>query len=70
VPSAQLSCLDEQAAVRTRNAAFLNEALAEIEGISLQALDPRCTRNGHYAYIFHTTHPLAGLPAERFIYAR
>jgi dTDP-4-amino-4,6-dideoxygalactose transaminase len=70
VLSAQLSRLDEQAAIRTRNAAFLDEALAEIEGITPQALDPRCTRNGHYAYIFHYDQSaFASLPTERFIEA-
>ena len=53
VLSQQLTRLDQQAAIRTRNAAYLDRALREIEGITPQSLDPRCTRNGHYAYIFH-----------------
>ncbi len=53
VLSQQLTRLDQQAAIRTRNAAYLDRALRDIEGITPQSLDPRCTRNGHYAYIFH-----------------
>lgn len=70
VLSQQLARLDEQAAARTRNATYLNQALLQIEGITPQALDPRCTRNGHYAYIFHydrTT--FAGVPIEHFTQA-
>jgi dTDP-4-amino-4,6-dideoxygalactose transaminase len=52
VLSQQLARLDEQGAKRSRNAAYLNQALAEIDGIQPQAMDPRCTRNGHYCYIF------------------
>ncbi|NPV65996.1 MAG: DegT/DnrJ/EryC1/StrS family aminotransferase [Anaerolineae bacterium] len=68
--SQQLARLDEQAAVRSRAAAYLNEHLARIEGITPQALDPRCTRNGHYAYIFHYDRAaFANAPTERFIQA-
>lgn len=68
--SQQLTRLDEQAAARSRAAAYLNEHLARIEGITPQALDPRCTRNGHYAYIFHYNRAVfAGVPTERFIQA-
>jgi len=68
--SCQLARADSQGAVRTKNAAYLDRALAEIEGITPQALDPRCTRNGHYAYIFHYDRSaFAGVPTERFIKA-
>jgi dTDP-4-amino-4,6-dideoxygalactose transaminase len=68
--SQQLSRLDEQAARRDRNATYLNKALAEIKGITPQTLDPRCTRNGHYAYIFHYDKAaFANAPTERFIEA-
>ena len=68
--SQQLSRLDEQAAQRTRNSAFLDQALSEIEGITPQALDPRCTRNGHYAYIIHYNKAtFAGMPIQKFIQA-
>jgi len=70
VLSQQLSRLDEQAAKRDKNAAYLNKALAEVEGITPQTLDPRCTRNGHYAYIFHYDKTaFASVPTERFIEA-
>ncbi len=66
----QLTRLDEQAAVRTRNAAFLNKALAEIKGITPQAQDARCTRNGHYGYLFHYDQRAFGdTPIDRFIEA-
>lgn len=64
----QLARLDAQAAVRTRNAAFLNHALTEIDGITPQAQDPRCTRNGHYGYLFHYDQRTFGdTPINRFI---
>jgi 3-amino-5-hydroxybenzoate synthase len=50
---AQLGRLDEQTRRRHSNARLLDKALAAIDGITPQVLDPRCTRNGHYAYIFH-----------------
>ena len=68
--SQQLARLDEQAAVRTRNATYLDRELAGIDGITPQTLDARCTRNGHYAYIFHYNNAaFAGVPTERFIQA-
>jgi dTDP-4-amino-4,6-dideoxygalactose transaminase len=70
VLSQQLSRLDEQAAVRTRNAAFLDAELPKIAGITPQALDPRVTRNGHYAYIIHyNAAEFAGAPITKFIEA-
>ena len=66
----QLSRLDKQATIRTKNAAYLDDVLPEIEGISPQKHDPRCTRNGHYAYIFHyESSTFADLPIKRFIEA-
>lgn len=70
VLSQQLVRLDGQGAVRTRNCAFLDKTLPDIKGITPQALDPRCTRNGHYAYIFHyDKRPFSGLPVNKFIEA-
>jgi dTDP-4-amino-4,6-dideoxygalactose transaminase len=64
----QLSRLDKQAAIRTKNAAYLDSVLPEIEGIIPQKHDPRCTRNGYYAYIFHyESSAFADLPIKRFI---
>jgi dTDP-4-amino-4,6-dideoxygalactose transaminase len=66
----QLSRLDEQAAIRTCNAEQLDKALAEIDGIRPQKLDPCVTRNGHYCYIFHyEPSAFANLPTEAFIEA-
>ena len=66
----QLGRLEEQGARRSPNAAYLNQALAEIEGIRPQKLDSRVTRNGHYCYIFHyDPQAFEGLSCERFIQA-
>lgn len=68
--SQQLSRLDEQAALRTENATYLDQAFEEIEGITPQSTDHRCTRHGRYAYIFHyDREAFAGVPTERFIQA-
>jgi dTDP-4-amino-4,6-dideoxygalactose transaminase len=66
----QLTRLDEQAAKRSKNSAYLDLALAEIDGIRPQVLDPHVTRNGHYCYIFHVNpRVFGGLSTERFIQA-
>jgi len=67
---AQLSRLDEQTRQRHQNARALDRLLAAIPGITPQKLDARCTRNGHYAYIFRVSNrELAGISTERFIAA-
>jgi dTDP-4-amino-4,6-dideoxygalactose transaminase len=66
----QLKRLGDQTNKRNKNAIYLNEALAEIEGIRPQALDPRVTCNGHYCYIFHYDSKMFnGLNTETFIKA-
>lgn len=68
--SAQLTRLEEQTARRHANARLLDKLLADIPGITPQKLDDRCTRNGHYAYIFYYDAPaFAGLPTKQFIAA-
>lgn len=68
--SAQLTRLGEQTARRHGNAKILDRLLDEIPGITPQKLDPRCTRNGHYAYIFYyDAAQFAGVPTKRFIEA-
>jgi dTDP-4-amino-4,6-dideoxygalactose transaminase len=70
VLSQQLRRLPEQTKIRTHNAAFLDDQLSKIEGITPQRHDLRTTVNGHYAYIFHyDKSAFAGLPTERFIQA-
>ena len=70
VLSQQLKRLPEQTEVRSRNAAFLDQALQAIEGITPQATDPRCTINGRYAYIFHfDKRAFSDVSPERFIEA-
>jgi len=66
----QLARLPEQSQRRMHNARFLDQALSQIEGITPQALDPRCTHHGHYAYIFHyDQQAFAGVPVPRFLEA-
>ncbi len=70
VLSQQLARLDEQAAVRTRNAAYLDREFIRVKGVTPQALDPRCTRRGYYAYICHYDKAaFAGVPTHCFIQA-
>ncbi|MCA9232299.1 MAG: DegT/DnrJ/EryC1/StrS family aminotransferase [Planctomycetales bacterium] len=67
VLQAQLERLDQQTRLRDANGAMLDRLLAEIPGITPQARDPRCTLNGHYAYIFHFDNSeFAGISTERF----
>jgi len=68
--SAQLKRLDAQTSLRHRNARLLDKLLGEISGITPQKLDPRCTRNGQYAYIFHVdSKEFAGAATEKLIAA-
>jgi dTDP-4-amino-4,6-dideoxygalactose transaminase len=70
VLAVQLSRLDAQTMRRHQNARLLDTLLAEIPGITPQKLDPRCTRNGHYAYIFHVdAKQFAGASIEKLIAA-
>ena len=70
VLTVQLSRLEEQTKHRHRNGRLLDKLLAEIPGITPQKCDPRCTRNGHYAYIFHVEKKhFAGISTENFIAA-
>jgi dTDP-4-amino-4,6-dideoxygalactose transaminase len=67
---AQLARLDDQTQRRHRNARVLDQLLMKVEGITPQKLDPRCTRNGHYAYIFNfDQNAFAGIRTEEFIKA-
>jgi dTDP-4-amino-4,6-dideoxygalactose transaminase len=66
----QLSRLEEQTLHRHRNGRLLDKLFAEIPGITPQKCDPRCTRNGQYAYIFHVdAQQFAGISTENFIAA-
>lgn len=66
----QLQRFEPQAKVRSANALYLNQHLAEIEGINPQTYDPHRIRHGHYCYIF-TYDPAAfsTLPTQAFIQA-
>lgn len=66
----QLTRLDGQTQRRHQNARLLDKLLSQIPGITLQRLDPRCTRNGHYAYIFHVdSKQFSAASTERLIEA-
>lgn len=66
----QLSRAAEQTRRRSENVRLLTALLSEIEGITPQALDPRCTHNGHYAFIYHwNVAAFAGISRARFIEA-
>src|SRR5437870_13466559 len=70
VLSVQLTRLDAQTQRRHQNARLLDKLLAQIPGITPQKLDPRCTRNGHYAYIFHfEPKAFASVPVEQLMKA-
>ena len=70
VLSAQLTRLDAQTKRRHQNARLLEKLLSPIPGITPQKLDSRCTRNSHYAYIFHIdSQHFAGASTERLIQA-
>src|SRR5512135_364588 len=61
----QLDRLEEQTLHRHRNGRLLDKLFAEIPGITPQRCDPRCTRNGQYAYIFHVdAKQFAGISTE------
>lgn len=66
----QLGRLEEQTLHRHHNGRLLDKLLGDIPGITPQKCDPRCTRNGQYAYIFHVdAKQFAGITTENFIAA-
>ncbi|HZP16956.1 MAG TPA: DegT/DnrJ/EryC1/StrS family aminotransferase [Terriglobales bacterium] len=70
VLNVQLARLGAQTTQRHNNARLLDRLLQEIDGITTQKLDARCTRNGQYAYIFHLDRTaFAGISTETFIAA-
>src|SRR5215467_12467501 len=70
VLNAQLMRLDPQTKIRHQNSRLLDRLLGEIPGITPQKLDPRCTRNGQYAYIFHVNKKqFVGATTDRLIAA-
>ena len=65
---AQLTRLDAQTARRHENGRMLDHILSKIPGITPQSHDPRITRNGQYAYIFHVdTRAFAGISSAQFV---
>lgn len=67
---AQLGRLEEQAQRRAQNAAYLAEALSEVEGLDPLAGDPRVTRNAyHLQKILYQPEAFGGRPARAFAQA-
>jgi dTDP-4-amino-4,6-dideoxygalactose transaminase len=67
---AQLQRADDLNSIRQRSVQVLDRELPRIEGITPQAMDPRVTCNGHYAYIFHVDKTAFGaISTEKFIEA-
>lgn len=70
VLNVQLGRLETQTRHRHQNGRVLDKLLGKIPGITPQLCDPRCTRNGQYAYIFHVdAKHFAGISTENFIAA-
>src|ERR1700687_1710370 len=70
VLSVQLTRLDAQTLRRHQNARLLDTLLPQIPGLTPQKLDPRCTRNGQYAYIFHVdSKEFSGATTQKLIQA-
>jgi dTDP-4-amino-4,6-dideoxygalactose transaminase len=68
--SQQLDRFESQASIRSANAVYLNQRLAEIEGITPQWYDPNLIRHGHYCYLFtYDSACFNGLSTESFINA-
>jgi dTDP-4-amino-4,6-dideoxygalactose transaminase len=64
---AQLGRLEEQAETRTRNAAYLAEALSEVKGLELLPRDPHVTRNAlHLLKMWYHPERFGGHTARQF----
>lgn len=70
VLNVQLGRLEEQTLHRHRSGRLLDKLLGKIPGITPQICDPRCSRNGQYAYIFHVdSKQFGGISTGNFIAA-
>ncbi|GHE70218.1 hypothetical protein GCM10018785_43400 [Streptomyces longispororuber] len=68
VALSQLAFLDEQTAVRERNATALAERLAAIPGVSTVPAPPGLTRRTYYDYVIRLDRDLLGaLPVQRVV---
>ncbi|RKX94132.1 MAG: DegT/DnrJ/EryC1/StrS family aminotransferase, partial [Spirochaetes bacterium] len=67
---AQLGRLDGQIETREKNAAYLNKALAGLEGVELFARDSRATKITRHLYMFrYRSEAFGGVSKERFVQA-
>lgn len=69
VLSAQLSRLEEQTLLREKNAAWLTEAISDIDGLIPQPGDDRMTRRAYHLYPFKIDAKAFGCSRERFVEA-
>lgn len=67
--SAQLSRLPEQTRLREKNAAVLNEAVSQIDGLTPQPGDPRITRRAYHLYCVRIDSDAFGCSREEFVKA-
>ena len=67
--TAQLSRLESQIQTRERNAAILNAALSEMEGITIQPGDPRITRRSYHLYCVRIDPAKFGCSRDQFVKA-
>ena len=64
--SAQLTRLEEQTLTREKNAAYLNDRLSQVEGLSVQPNDERITRRAYHLYCLRIEPAVFGCTRERF----
>jgi dTDP-4-amino-4,6-dideoxygalactose transaminase len=57
---AQMTRLEEQTALREKNAALLGELIAGIDSVSAMRRDPRVTRHAYHLYMFRVSKDVTG----------
>jgi dTDP-4-amino-4,6-dideoxygalactose transaminase len=68
--TAQMTRLEAQSAVRSRNAQYLTSLLSEIPGIAPARQHSGCTRNAYHLYMFrYDKERFGGLPRAKFLKA-
>lgn len=65
----QFRRLDEQVRLRMKNARYLSEQMARIEGVRPLVHDPRATVHGYHIYMFRYDEENTGLGRETFVRA-
>lgn len=62
---AQLERFESQQSIRSSNANFLNQRLAQIPGVHPQGRDSRCTSQGNYCYVVRIDEGEFGISRDR-----